>query len=70
MYGYNALRVVESKSAAYKPGDRIVAGLGWKSHGIVHADHVYNRIEEGVDPTQALSVLGFTGLTAVRVFGA
>jgi len=56
--------VVDSKNAAFKPGDRVFGLLGWQQYSIHGEKSGLNPVPPGVPITDALSVLGVTGITA------
>src|SRR5688572_25364457 len=56
--------VVESKNSAFKPGDRVFGLLGWQQYSVHSAKTGLNPVPPGVAITDALSVLGVTGITA------
>jgi NADPH-dependent curcumin reductase CurA len=56
--------VVESKNAAFKPGDRVFGLLGWQEYSVHGAKAGLNQVPAGVPLTDALGVLGVTGITA------
>ncbi|WP_256992449.1 NADP-dependent oxidoreductase [Paenibacillus sp. XY044] len=56
--------VVESKSDALQPGDKVIGMLGWRLYNTVDAGSV-RKLDPSLAPLSAyLSVLGLTGLTA------
>jgi NADPH-dependent curcumin reductase CurA len=62
MVGQTAGEVVESKNAAFKPGDKVLTQLGWQLYGVT-------KEASKVDATRAplsyyLGMLGMPGLTA------
>jgi NADPH-dependent curcumin reductase len=56
--------VVESKNPAFKPGDRVFGLLGWQQYSVHGAKAGLNPVPPGVPITDALGVLGATGITA------
>jgi NADPH-dependent curcumin reductase CurA len=56
--------VVEAKNAAFKPGNRVFGVLGWQEYSVHGPKHGMNQVPAGVSITDALSVLGVTGITA------
>ena len=56
-------RVLESTDPAYAKGDLVLARTGWQSHPTVPAADL-QKLPPGAAPTDWLSVLGTTGLTA------
>lgn len=65
MRGTAISRVLASKSPKAKTGDFVNASIGWQQVGII-ADSAFEVVEvpEGSKVTDALGVLGLTGLTA------
>lgn len=58
-------RVVESRSAAYAPGDLVLGMLGWTEMATVSAAAIDRRLPDDALPSSlALGVLGLTGATA------
>ncbi|KAM0796904.1 hypothetical protein BDR22DRAFT_954331 [Usnea florida] len=67
MRGAVIAKVVASKSGKYEVGDYLYAGCGWREQAVVEegdADVQVLRVPEGGRLTDALGVLGMTGLTA------
>jgi NADPH-dependent curcumin reductase CurA len=56
-------RVLESADPAYAAGDLVLARTGWQSHPTLPAAEL-EKLPPGAAPTDWLSVLGTTGLTA------
>ena len=57
-------QVVESKSAALKPGDYVSHMLGWREYALAGAGY-FQKIDPSLAPVQAyLGTLGMPGLTA------
>ena len=56
--------VVESKSPRFSPGDRVFTLVGWQEYAVVSDKDNPAPIPPGIDPTDALSVFGVTGMTA------
>ncbi|WP_312181173.1 NADP-dependent oxidoreductase [Arthrobacter sp.] len=56
--------VLESRSAAHKPGDTVLHGLGWRDYAVVDGTRA-RVIDTDLAPASAyLGALGLTGLTA------
>jgi NADPH:quinone reductase len=55
--------VLESRAPNFKPGDVVVAQLGWRTYNVAKAVQLM-RIVPGVSPSVALGVLGIPGITA------
>ena len=56
--------VLESRSAAHKPGDTVLHGLGWRDYAVLDGTRA-RVIDTGLAPASAyLGALGLTGLTA------
>src|ERR1043166_7534306 len=55
--------VLESRAPNFKPGDVVVAQLGWRTYNVAKAVYLM-RIVPGVSPSVALGVLGIPGITA------
>ena len=58
--------VVESRAAAFRPGDIVTGMLGWQLYTVARGDEAWLRkVDPAVAPvTTALGVLGMPGLTA------
>jgi NADPH-dependent curcumin reductase len=56
--------VVESRHPGFKAGDRVFGLLGWQEYSVHGAKAQLNPVPPGVPITDALSVLGVTGITA------
>jgi NADPH-dependent curcumin reductase CurA len=62
--GGGIAEVIESRSAAFQPGDIVTGMLGWQIHSVAKESEV-RRIDPNLAPvTTALGVLGMPGLTA------
>lgn len=56
--------VIESRSAKFAPGDKVLGMLGWQLYNVTDADKL-QKVDEHAAPLSAyLSVVGMTGLTA------
>ena len=56
--------VLESRSAAHKPGDTVLHGLGWRDYAVIDGTRA-RVIDTDLAPASAyLGALGLTGLTA------
>ena len=56
--------VVESNDPKLSPGDRVFGTVGWQKYAIVGPQTMVTPLPPGVDPTDALSIFGITGMTA------
>ena len=58
--------VLESKSSKYKPGDTVMASIGWAEQGVFPAKECQPApdLPGGYNKTQYMGALGLTGLTA------
>jgi NADPH-dependent curcumin reductase CurA len=63
MRGGCAGEVIASRHPDFEPGELIQGMFGWQRYAVSDGSGV-TRIPAGIAPTQALGVLGFTGLTA------
>lgn len=66
MRAMGAGEVVESNHPDFKPGDQVSGFFGWQEYAVVDAEGALfpvQKLEGGVDPELALSILGITGLT-------
>lgn len=57
-------RVLQSRAAALRPGDRVVAETGWRRYAVVDAARARRIEPDGLPPSCHLGVLGLPGLTA------
>ncbi len=57
-------QVIESRSPDYRPGDLVAGGFGWQDYAAVDAARGVMKISSKRPPTDYMSVLGMTGLTA------
>lgn len=66
MLGIGLDRVIASRSSKAQPGDLLTAWSGWVSYAVINEDKVIDLVKtpEGAKLTDALGVLGPTGLTA------
>lgn len=56
--------VVESKNPKFSPGDRVFTLVGWQEYAVVSDKDMPAPVPPGIEPTDALSVFGVTGMTA------
>lgn len=63
MPGSGVAEVIESRSPAFAPGDRVQGLLGWQEYPVLDASKL-ERLPEGVSDDAALGVMGVTGKTA------
>ena len=64
MIGQTVGEVVESKDAAFAPGDKVLTQLGWQLHGVAKAKDLA-RVDVKRAPTSYyLGLLGMPGMTA------
>ena len=64
MEGGTVGRVLESRSADYKPGDIVLSYSGWQSHAIAKGADLRKLDPKEAPVTTALGVLGMPGFTA------
>jgi NADPH-dependent curcumin reductase CurA len=64
MEGGAVAEVVESRDESLRPGDLVLAYLGWQSYGVAAAKHVRKLDPDRAPISTALGVLGMTGFTA------
>jgi NADPH-dependent curcumin reductase CurA len=65
MEGETAGEVVESRAADFKPGDKVVARLGWQLYGCVKARGEIRKVDDQAAPlSYYLGILGMPGRTA------
>ncbi|WP_420102667.1 NADP-dependent oxidoreductase [Bosea sp. (in: a-proteobacteria)] len=64
MEGGTVAEVVESRDAAFKPGDIVLSYSGWQSHAAVSAKGLRKLDPQAAPVTTALGVLGMPGFTA------
>ncbi|HLE67966.1 MAG TPA: NADP-dependent oxidoreductase, partial [Burkholderiales bacterium] len=64
MVGQTAGEVIESKHAGFKPGDKVLAQLGWQLYGCAKGEDVA-KVDANRAPLSCyLGVLGMPGMTA------
>jgi NADPH-dependent curcumin reductase CurA len=63
MVGATVGEVVESRHSSFKPGDMVLAQLGWQQYGLSDGKGV-NKINPRISPSAYLGVLGMPGVTA------
>jgi len=57
--------VVESRTAAYRPGQLVFGMTGWQDYAVIDAgERAMQVLPEGVPPQIAIGILGVTGMTA------
>jgi hypothetical protein len=65
MEGQTVGEIVESKHAAFRPGDKVLARLGWQLYGCVRGDGEIVKVDANRAPlSHYLGVLGMPGMTA------
>jgi NADPH-dependent curcumin reductase CurA len=64
MVGGTVSEVVESRNAAYAPGDVVAGFNGWQSHGVTKGAGLRKLDPQEAPVSTALGVLGMPGLTA------
>ncbi len=64
MEGGTVAEVVESNDDSLRPGDIVLAYLGWQAYGVASAKHVRKLDPAQAPVSTALGVLGMTGFTA------
>ena len=64
MVGQTVGEVVESKDAAFKPGDKVLTSLGWQLMGVAKAGEIHKVDASRVPSSYYLGILGMPGLTA------
>jgi NADPH-dependent curcumin reductase CurA len=62
--GGTVATVLESRDAAYKPGDIVLSYSGWQSHAVAKASQLRKLDPKAAPVTTALGVLGMPGFTA------
>src|SRR5260370_8845765 len=56
--------IIESRAAAFQPGDIVTGMLGWRLYSVARAEEL-RKVDPNIAPvTTALGVLGIPGLTA------
>ena len=63
MVGGGVAQVIESKNAAFAPGDFVDIYMGWQEYAISNGKNL-RKLDPSVPVSTALGVLGMTGLTA------
>lgn len=63
MRGSGVAEVVESGSAAFKPGDKVTGQIGWQEHAVMPGKEL-QKVEDDDLLTANLGALGTTGMTA------
>ena len=56
--------VVESRNDDFPVGATVMGMLGWQDYAVVGGETAANVLPDGIEPTDALSVYGGTGITA------
>jgi len=64
MEGQAVGEVVESRDAAFKPGDRVLAKTGWQLYGVARGKDVEKIDDSRVPSSYYLGILGMPGFTA------
>ena len=65
MEGQTVGEVLESKHPKFKPGDKVLARLGWQLYGCIRGDGEIGKVDGGRAPlSYYLGVLGMPGMTA------
>jgi hypothetical protein len=64
MVGQTVGEVIESKDASFKPGDKVLAPLGWQLYGVAPAREITRVDASGVPASYYLGILGMPGITA------
>lgn len=59
-------QIVESRNAAFKPGDYVAGTFGWQDYCVADGTGLFavRKLPPNVTPQQSLSILGTTGMTA------
>jgi NADPH-dependent curcumin reductase CurA len=57
-------QVIDSRHPSFSPGELVLAGTGWQEYAVVNGAAVAATLNPKRSPTDYLSVLGGTGLTA------
>jgi NADPH-dependent curcumin reductase CurA len=63
MRGNGVARVEQSNTPSFRPGDLVVAPVGWQEYSVHDASDL-QPADPGIDPALQLGVLGTNGLTA------
>jgi len=64
MVGQTVGEVIASKDASFKPGDKVLAPLGWQLYGVAPAREITKVDASGVPASYYLGILGMPGITA------
>src|ERR1700682_4055281 len=64
MVGQTVGEVIESQDAGFKPGDKVLAPLGWQLYGVAKARDLTKLDVSRVPASYYLGVLGMPGITA------
>jgi NADPH-dependent curcumin reductase len=64
MPGESVATVLESRDAAFAPGDVVLAHTGWRSHAAMDASSLKKLDVDGIEASAYLGVLGMPGFTA------
>jgi NADPH-dependent curcumin reductase len=64
MVGQTVGEVFESKDPAFKPGDKVLAPLGWQLYGVASAKKLRKIDVKRAPTTYYLGILGMPGMTA------
>ena len=64
MAGYGIGEVIESKDAAWEPGDLVMADVGWQEYAVINGGQVTAAPDHKGPISHGLSLLGVAGLTA------
>ncbi len=56
--------VIESRSPAFQEGDLVFGTVGWQEYSVAGPGTMATPVPKSVDPTDALSIFGITGMTA------
>jgi NADPH-dependent curcumin reductase CurA len=64
LMGRSIARVIESRSAAFRPGDHVLANCGWRRYAVEAAERLHKLNPRAAPLTWWLGVLGTTGFAA------
>ena len=64
MVGQTVGEVVESRDAAFRPGDKVLTSLGWQLMGVAKAADLHKIDASRVPASYYLGILGMPGITA------
>jgi len=64
MVGQTVGEVVQSRHPGFRAGDKVLASLGWQSHGVAKGKDLRMIDTSRVPPSYYLGILGMPGLTA------